>query len=533
MKNNKLEISELVIFTLAISALIRTSLYALDIKVTDYLLLLVMASLALFVKIDLQKNSTLQLAWIGASTLVAVYTVDKGYDSWYYHLKGVLLLTEGWNPLKITNPEVWASSHMEHYQRGQDFYWVEVYPKASWYLAQELNRTIGNIEASKAINAYVALHVFQVWRTALSKERIKGLNYVALLITSSPIAISQFFTAYVDGLLGLAISGLIGSYLSLKSTGSKKFALLMGLYAILAINLKYTGAVYVIVLMILMARSIFSKGRAVSFFIIVAATIVSWNPYATNFLKYGDPLIGIHAKNVMADQMSDEFLEENRFAKAMYGYFYSNLDPYKVQDLRNVFENRGLTEIRKLITEQDLEIGGYGPLFGVILIMVLVAYTATRILVKPLRAPPENIDICIALLIITIVINPEFWWARYVPQMWIATVLMIIQLQKAEAFVGIVRISYGTLAATAATMAIGWPISTLVVTKRVQQQIEEIKLAPLYTPTDPVTFAFEPVAREILGENQGNLKIEEGKCVKYDRYFSHLRGCNFQNWQTE
>ena len=522
---------EAIMLSIAITVIMRLASYLLEITLSDFLIIITLFIIILIYGINKSRSTILELLYLSLGTIASVYAFDKGYDSWAYHLKATLLLSEGWNPFLENDPALWAEKSLKLFQPNQDYYWVEVYPKASWFVGQELARIFGNLEAVKAISVFITLHVYKIWKEVLENQSLKHSKFYAILITCSPIAISQFYTAYVDGLLGLSISAMIGAHLNYLQGKNVKHVIIMGLYAIFAANLKYTGAVYVVLLGVpMIVQCLKNNGRAITL-IIFLGLLVSWNPYVTNALNYGDPLVGINSNDVMFNQMDEQFLEKNRFVKAIYGYFYSNIDPYEVQNNLGPFDQRSHHELRKLVTEQDLEIGGFGPLFGICFVILIFAYILTVFLKRFERL--DQVDGFIGLLLITILINPEFWWSRYVPQFWLLSVLIIIQLKRRDAFSRIVLIVTTMLGTTSAFMLIGWLASTIVVTDRVHGQISQIYIDKMYADTSPQNISFSPVARTILGAKQQNLIIENGECTKYDRYFSHIKGCSVENWRAK
>jgi hypothetical protein len=68
----------------------------------------------------------------------------------------------------------------------------------------------------------------------------------------------------------------------------------------------------------------------------------------------------------------------------------------------------------------DVRIGGFGPLFGGIVLLMLAA------LIIGGRGPTWEGGVLIFLLFICTVINPEMWWARYVPGLWLVPVLIAL-----------------------------------------------------------------------------------------------------------
>lgn len=75
-------------------------------------------------------------------------------------------------------------------------------------------------------------------------------------------------------------------------------------------------------------------------------------------------------------------------------------------------------------TAPDVRLGGFGPLLGLITLVIAVGISLCG------RFNPNQWKIVFvsALLLISGLINPEAWWARYVPQIWLAFVGLTLVL---------------------------------------------------------------------------------------------------------
>jgi hypothetical protein len=74
----------------------------------------------------------------------------------------------------------------------------------------------------------------------------------------------------------------------------------------------------------------------------------------------------------------------------------------------------------------DARYGGFGPLFGSILLLVIPG--ALVVLVKAKRLVKWFCFITVGLTAVLTLINPEAWWARLSPQLWLLPITFIVSL---------------------------------------------------------------------------------------------------------
>jgi hypothetical protein len=73
--------------------------------------------------------------------------------------------------------------------------------------------------------------------------------------------------------------------------------------------------------------------------------------------------------------------------------------------------------------EVDVRIAGYGPLFGGILLLALALGLA--VVVRQIRNRRADWDIWlpVSAVVLTVLVVPEMWWARYFPQLYLLPLL--------------------------------------------------------------------------------------------------------------
>ncbi|MEO7173127.1 hypothetical protein, partial [Flavobacterium sp.] len=80
------------------------------------------------------------------------------------------------------------------------------------------------------------------------------------------------------------------------------------------------------------------------------------------------------------------------------------------------------TEELNILVNSDNRIGGFGPLFSAILVSSSSVFILSFI--KNRKKAIIAIAIC-AVIFISVIINPESWWARYVPQFWLIPIILL------------------------------------------------------------------------------------------------------------
>ena len=476
--------------------------------------------------------------WLSVSCLIAVLagglflsaaTVDLTYDGWAYHQPGVIALSHGWNP--VTEPifgKWWArySPSIGYPSNGPsiDALSTTVYPKALWILGAQAVVWGLPLDAGK----YPALLlIFVVGLTALRALRLRGIPNswaypLSVLTALNPVCVVQSTTFYVDGALGSCLAILIFSLLSYDVTRSGRDLALALCAALLACNLKFTGPVYTALILLpfavwwllerrLVARDLLICGIAAS--VLLASSI---NPYFTNLRNFASPVYPLNEWDVMEDQMSPGFLKEHSLKKLLISLTFSNLADRAFDnpatDERNFtspFQSRGFDEFKKFGSTADLRIGGFGPFFGITLAVTLLAAGLL------IRGPRNGIGFATVALgtLLSIVVNPQMWWARFVPQMWLLPVLVATAASRAQVTKALALIIVLLLGVTSLIAVIGRATSSYVVTLAFRDNLKSLGDAPLLVDTSVSELHFLATLTYRLHERGTTFEVATGQCA--------------------
>jgi hypothetical protein len=474
------------------------------------------------------ERSVLVLLLVVLATSIAIATVDDGYDGWLYHEPGVIGLAHGWNPVWQPRFEAWWAAHGADLGNAPgapfvDGLWTTAYPKANWILGANAVVWRLPLDAGKSAGTLLLFAAAGVaWRSLLlTGLRALPAAVMAAIAALNPVAVMQTTTYYVDGPLASSICLLAFSVLAFTLTGSLLDLLLVACAALLAFNLKFTGPLYVACLLVpsvalWLRRSRLSQRHVP---LITGAALLllvcSVNPYLTNIRIGGSPIQPLNRIYVLKWQMWPEFLNKNRIEKLAISLTFSNAyDPFGdlpdpvARGITTPFEQRSLTEFAQFATSSDLRIGGFGPLFGLILLLTLILWLLPAG-AKTDRAPFAAVA---AGIILATLLNPEAWWARYAPQLWLLPVLVTAACFRARPGIialGIVEV----MILTSAIAACGRAISAAMTTMQYETALQHAGTGPLFVkPSDRDSFLIPALAYR-LHERGTSLRISQSSCT--------------------
>jgi hypothetical protein len=366
---------------------------------------------------------------VAAATGISGAFYDVSYDGQAYHQEGVYQLAHGWNPLstRYDSPvSAFRNIIMNHY------------PKGPWIVAASMYRITGHIETGKFASLLLvcaafsmALAAFAGWRKKLSAWPVA----MAVLVAANPVALCQILTFYVDGQM-VSLFVCLAALCSLSvADGNLWVDLLLFEAAVLIIQVKFTGLVYVTILFagylgllawqkLPLRKPFYTAVLALG----LGTCVFGMNPYVFNILENGHPFYPFFGKGDLPNfsvrnDTPPEFWEANRMAILAASVFSRSRVWPPESMLKPPWHVDG-SEWRQF-QEPDVRTGGFGPLFPAALVLSL-AFLAIR-LWRGGAAP--WIATAIVLIIITSVLPVSAcWWARYAPQVWLIPLVALAPL---------------------------------------------------------------------------------------------------------
>ncbi|MCE5285878.1 MAG: hypothetical protein LLG02_08535 [Pelosinus sp.] len=354
---------------------------------------------------------------------------DMSFDGEVYHQEAVIKLVHNWNPFQEQLIKVEADSPdlLNHYAKGP------------WIYEAALYKATSAIENTKVFNFLLLSAAFCFTLAALkSQSKIKYPALFSVLLTLNPVMVYQTLSFYIDGQLGSLLLCFLA--LAFMITQRRDSYLYIGLVMtiVLLANVKFTGVVYAVCggglliswLWSLQQRSrIFPVIKTGLIGLLLAVCLAGFNPYVTNTLYYGHPFYplygaGTNNMDIMTSNSPKSFFIMNRYEKLFYAAFSKSENAVEL-DLPQLkvpftYEKR---EVEFFLTATDTRIGGFGPLFGGLLI-----FSALLFLVLWRRQRQRGLyAVAVASTIfLSAIVNPEAWWARYAPQLWAIPIVAAI-----------------------------------------------------------------------------------------------------------
>lgn len=362
----------------------------------------------------------------------AIFLLDSSWDGRAYHQTGIYYLANSWNPVYQKMADVIELKAFLNHQKWLDYYFKfsEISASVIYKAMESLN--LGGIESGKMINYLLAFaSFFYAIHVGLKLRYINLFSIVILSILAafSPIVLVQISTYYVDGLLGSVLLIVFLSILDLEIKESKIKYLIFILSMLLASSIKLTGLgycgfigiVYLIYKILTSLKS--AKYLALSGAIIAILVILNnFNPLFTNMLEGkhpGYPLMGDNKVDIITKQQPKNFNGLSSSEKLFLSLFSKtqNISRDKESTLKVPFFKASGEKYMSV----DTRVAGFGFYFSgvIVLCAILMLLYHKQILKKPY--------ILMFLLILgSVLINKEAWWARYVPQMYFLPFIFIL-----------------------------------------------------------------------------------------------------------
>ena len=383
----------------------------------------------------------------GLSLSVAGHFFDVSWDGNWYQQQAMLAIGTGWNPLSdprgltvhigAWNPDlapgaIWDFA-VTHYSKGG---WIR---QAAFY-----NVTQG-MEYPKAINLVLMAIQFLVWFAVGLTVRPRWWRRSAvlgLLMTANPVIVVQALSYKNDGHLGSLFTIATGlGCLVVAGSGGWVAALALFCSLMMLATIKFTGLVYSVILAAgfaaayLWLRRTTASWRVTSAFLLTLLVItlfVGYNPYIQNTLDHGTPfhpLMGAEKVEIISNQWPSNFPGTNRVTRLALSLFS------KASDESILAPGGDTTHLKLPFTLYkselrpylgfDTRVAGFGPLFSGALVLAFVL----AILLAQRSARSRDAVVMgglwlVVLLMATILVNPESWWARYAPQIWLVVAIV-------------------------------------------------------------------------------------------------------------
>jgi hypothetical protein len=362
---------------------------------------------------------------------------DTSFDGQTYHQLAVDLLRNGWNP--ISNDHSRLSSLKPEYQLP-----LYHYPKFPWLVEAVLYGVTKNIEGAKCLN--LVLLISSGLLAYLAALKLNFTKSSALLVASAlalnPVSICQLWTSYIDGLLGsmsLFIFAALGLYLT---TRKIVWIHIAGLALIILLHIKFTAIVIIGSLFVVLFVGAVRKSadclklfKILFLYLLVGGLVIGWHPYVTNILVTGNPIYPVAGYSpigktpppndwpifsLVNGQQPEKLKNLPGPLKTIFSLSSRVSDPLNINENYQFFWNGSPKDFSRFIAP-DLRLGGFGPLFAIVFLISLLGLSRFKN-----DAASRGIVLCCAVIILSSLLNPESWWSRYSPQLWLLPILFAL-----------------------------------------------------------------------------------------------------------
>lgn len=379
------------------------------------------------------------------------WTYDYTADGNSYHKIAIGFMKEGWNTVYESSLD---------WQVGKDVIqiepetkidkWIDHYPKATWTVAAAMYSYTGSIESGKSINFLLAVSVCLLLYSVFSTKFSKKISLLfSALFTLNPILLSQMFSYYLDGLMGICfiIEFILLVLLDICDRKSRLLWFLLLCICSIFVNLKFTGLLYSGIIAAVFyfywlfrdRKNFWSTFKYVtirfSVLFLIAICFVGANSYVKNTIDHHNPLyplIGKDKVDIITTMQPKVFGKLNSLQKFTWSLFsrtdnitYLGGNP-KVKFPLSVYKS----EIEMLNGTPDLRIGGFGPLYAssFIIGLIFLGYGLVCIF-KNRNSVFKYFAMALISIIVSCIAVKEGWWARYIPQFYCIPVMGIIILE--------------------------------------------------------------------------------------------------------
>jgi|GEM_PF-878224 len=391
-------------------------------------------------KLNIDRTSLLiavgcSLFVLAVSLWLAWFYFDLSWDGQAYHQAAVYDLAGQWNP-------IFQSLHTPDCVDDRS---ILNFPKNSWLFGAALLRLFGNVEVGKAYNFIVLFAAFGVVYALCCSYKMRVWKAVLLtvLVLLNPVVWSEICGYLNDGSLYLFFVIYLGAFILWLRDWNPISMLLGAMAAVCLINVKFTGLVFfVITLLCMLVYMFFRERNRIRTFLtsnlltgIIALFVFGFNPYVTNTINRGNPLYPVMGSKAFpkASDTNEKFeTPKNMKGKSLLTrLFYAHFSkpgnaPYnkeKNAELANPFTTSPATW--QAYEFQETRVSGFGPYFGILLLLTLLGLPVILISIKAFRLPALLflVGLCSCLTL-----SKHFWWPRFFPLFWLAPILPLFLL---------------------------------------------------------------------------------------------------------
>ena len=384
------------------------------------------ALIYLFKSGDFVKKVAVALLLILLSFIFSNFFIDTSFDGRCYHFTIENMFKLGFNPFWVKDTELWLNNNNLYFNH----LFVKTYPNASELLRANFYLIFNNMESSKIVNYFFVFSLLFYSFYFFSRKSAKLKSAILTLCTLlCSVLICQINTKMVDFILYCLFCFQFFSILLIEEKKDIKINyIVLIMTSILSIGVKYTGLFNTFIIFALFLIYKFEKKKLASFAIVVfSSLILCAQPYILNLIKYKNPFypsIGYNKLDFMTKQNPKEFYKKPYIYKFIRSMFSSVSDARmnNPETPKLYWKVPFTSHFDMPFGAEDVRISGFGHLFsGIFLISLILTMYFIK---KRKKLFP------LALIYLTVLLNPICWWARFVPQLHLLPIISAYFLRK-------------------------------------------------------------------------------------------------------
>lgn len=369
--------------------------------------------------------------------LLCYFIMDKSYDGVTYHQAMIILLKFGLNPI-WDNVSNFANS--QEYVFTSSIGHIETFLKFFEIIGANIYFVFNKIELTKLTNFIFCFCAFcYSFYTIRNYEFSKTKSFIfSFLIIYNPVCVCQMLSNYVDGAFYFTFLILLFACINFaKKTDTNKSLYLICISAVILSNIKLTGLFTTIVILTIFLLVYRSKKLLISSVIAFLLIIISGiNPYITNIEQNRSPFYPIIKDSIlkannegMITSYPPGFENKNRFEKFFFSLFAvsKNLSPLISSDDIPRLKIPLTIDGDDYFVYEDMRLAGFGYFFSGILLLSLILSIFIRFKNKEDKVLFWTV---ITILAISVFGNHEAWWARFIPQLWLLPIFLLLYLSE-------------------------------------------------------------------------------------------------------
>ena len=364
------------------------------------------------------------------SLLIALSTYDYSFDGQWYHIDTIYQLKNGWNPI--------YSHHAENANQLTAV-WVNHYAKGFETIAATIYSFTNKVETGKAANLILIFSSFFILYGYLEKEwgvlsKYKRIYY-AVIVTLSPIVVTQCLTFYIDWSMYSLLLITISVLAFLRNKQNILLYCILGSLVFFAATIKFNILfwicffIFCFLLYFLYCKkySLVLKSCIVLFLFFVMGVVVGgFNPYITNLIDHSNPfypLLGNNNIDIMTDHTPINMQHNSSIHNILISLF-SHCTNDLSKPTSFCFPFYFTIEDLYYTGGYDTKIAGFGVFFSGILLLCLILFPYLYYKIEKKKCILALI--LLLILFFALLMLPSGWWARYNPYFYLFPIVILL-----------------------------------------------------------------------------------------------------------